>query len=582
MAAGGREGGGRLRGAATFVVVLAIVASGIVVGRSIGTTIEAGVAADVPTRTVTRAEPVLGPRAGFYWGAYRDNAPYLRSLVTDLETDAASRPALLMWYHEWHGASSFPAAEAAWLAARGTVPVVSWEPWRPPAVFGDLVVTQRRYRLSEIAGGAFDRYITRYAGEIRDYGGPLMLRPFHEMDGNWYPWGGLVNGNTPADFIAAWRHVHDLFRRAGATNVTWVWSVNHVSVPDTAANAIANYWPGDAYVDWTAISGFNWGRASPLSVWKGIDAVIGARYAELQRYGKPIALMETGAPEVGGNKAEWITDTYARLLAGYPGIDAVIWYDRRDSDARDWRIDSSGAATVAFRRAVSRAGVFAADRAFRTTVAGSSRGTAPFTDGFARTVAGSWGSVGSRRWTCTTTVGDDATYRVDGSQAIARAPEGESAATCLVDGAYADVDVRATISLSGLGVAPARNHAQVVVRARDPSNLYAFTVEPGRDGRAIARIMRAVEGRFSEVASAQLPFAAEAGARYTIAGSATTTDKGVLLTMRAWPEGASPPVAPTVRATDGARERLARGRAGVRFVVADGPSIVTFDEVSVR
>jgi glycosyl hydrolase family 26 len=359
----------RLRGAATGLTVVAIVASGIIFGRSIGTTIEAEVGAVVPKRRAVPAGRVLAPRTGFYWGAYRDNAPYDHALVTGLDVDAGSRPALVMWYHEWHASSSFPAAEAAWLAARGSVPVVSWEPWRPPAVFGDLVVSQRRYSLAQITAGVFDSYITRYAKEVRAYGGPLMLRPFHEMDGNWYPWGGLVNENEPADFVPAWRHVHDLFLRAGATNVTWVWSVNHVSVPNTEANAISNYWPGASYVDWIGISGFNWGRASPLSVWKGIDAVIGDRYRELLRYRKPIALMETGAPEIGGNKAAWIRDTYRRLLTEYDGIDAVIWYDRKDSTFRDWRIGSSDAAEAAFRRAVNQPGVRAADTATLTTSA---------------------------------------------------------------------------------------------------------------------------------------------------------------------------------------------------------------------
>ena len=51
-------------------------------------------------------------------------------------------------------------------------------------------------------------------------------------------------------FIRAWRHVWRIFRDAGATNVTWVWSVNHVSVPDTPGNQAQDYWPGKRFVDW--------------------------------------------------------------------------------------------------------------------------------------------------------------------------------------------------------------------------------------------------------------------------------------------------------------------------------------------
>ena len=59
------------------------------------------------------------------------------------------------------------------------------------------------------------------------------------------------------------------FWDAGASNVTWVWSVNHVSLPDTPENRIQNYWPGKKFVDWIGFSGFNWGTASPLRVAEG-------------------------------------------------------------------------------------------------------------------------------------------------------------------------------------------------------------------------------------------------------------------------------------------------------------------------
>jgi len=288
-----------------------------------------------------------------YWGGFSDGAPYdLRELVR-FEQQAGRRPSILMWYQEWAGQPDFPAANAAYLYEQGVVPMISWEPWQPPKVFGTLVVDQPKYRLSRIAGGAFDSYIRRYATEIRDFGGPVMLRPMHEMDGFWYPWGGTVNGNTPAEYVKAWRHIHDIFQQVGATNVTWVWSVNHLSVPDTPVNQIENYWPGPSYVDWIGVSAFNWGTASPLSTWLGLDASLRDIYQRLLKYHKPIVLTETAAPEVGGDKAAWIKASYTDMLQNYPQLRAAIWYDKRDSDLRDWRIDSSPEALAAFRKAIS-------------------------------------------------------------------------------------------------------------------------------------------------------------------------------------------------------------------------------------
>ena len=46
------------------------------------------------------------------------------------------------------------------------------------------------------------------------------------MNGNWFPWCEGVNGNQPGEYVAAWRHVHDIFTAVGATNATWVWCPN--------------------------------------------------------------------------------------------------------------------------------------------------------------------------------------------------------------------------------------------------------------------------------------------------------------------------------------------------------------------
>lgn len=574
MADPGRPRRGRAGTIATALTVVVIVASGIAIGRQVGDGIEERVAPTPVRRNVARSEPVRPSASGFYWGAYRDGAPYDRTLIEDLERSVGRRPSLVMWYHEWHGGQIFPTAEAIWLSDRGIVPVISWEPWRPPVVFGDLVVEQPNYSLARIAGGAYDKYIRAYADRVREYGGPLMLRPFHEMDGYWYPWSGLANGNTPADFVRAWRHVHDVFNAAGATNVTWVWSVNHVSVPDTPENAIENYWPGDRYVDWTGISGFNWGRASPLSVWKGIDAVIGERYAELARYGKPIALMETGAPEIGGDKPAWITDTLATLGEAFPALDAVIWYDRRDSAERDWRIDSSAAALAAFHTAIARPYVRAADAAAATTTPGSSRGGAPFVDGFSGTALAS-------HWVCTAVRGSLPAVQVGSGRAAFQIAGGRSRSACLAGGEFANVEGALSVGWSSPGAGRTRNEAALLVRAAHTSRHYAFALT-ATEGRALATIRRTAFGRVRDLAQVRLPFAVEAGATYRIVGRARTAADGVRLAMRVWRLGSTVPTTWTLTVTDGGRERLARGRTGFALVSDDGPLTAWADGMSAR
>src|SRR5262245_47117433 len=197
---------------------------------------------------------------GTYWGVFLPRAQVDQSAVTSFASTVGRHPAIVTLYQQWWGEPSFPATAAHWLSHRGTVPLVVWEPWQP-GLSASRQTDQPRYRLAAIAAGDFDRYVRGWADQARDYAGPLFLEPFHEMNGNWYPWGGTVNGNTTTQYVAAWRHLHDLFLAEGATNVTWVWTINRDSVPDTPDNQPAQYWPGPAYVDWVGLDSYNWGTA---------------------------------------------------------------------------------------------------------------------------------------------------------------------------------------------------------------------------------------------------------------------------------------------------------------------------------
>jgi hypothetical protein len=77
-----------------------------------------------------------------------------------------------------------------------------------------------------VAAGAQDNYIRSWAAAAKSWGQPLFLRYAWEMNAPWFSWGSGANGTTGADYVAAWRHVHDIFQSVGATNVKWVWCPN--------------------------------------------------------------------------------------------------------------------------------------------------------------------------------------------------------------------------------------------------------------------------------------------------------------------------------------------------------------------
>ena len=65
----------------------------------------------------------------------------------------------------------------------GTVPLIYWAPV-DPADPGSPAWTY-----NTILNGDHDAYITQFAQDAKAYGGRVLLRFAHEMDGDWFPWG---------------------------------------------------------------------------------------------------------------------------------------------------------------------------------------------------------------------------------------------------------------------------------------------------------------------------------------------------------------------------------------------------------
>jgi len=181
------------------------------------------------------------------------------------------------------------------------------------------------------------------------------------MNGDWVSWGGNANGNSPQDYIPAWRHVHDIFVQEGADNVMWVWSPNRDGSTSAAQATFNTYYPGDAYVDYVGINGYNWGTLynTPqwISSWQSFEEVIRYSYdVAVANTNKPIVICETATTEVGGNaqnggKAQWITDAFNILPSRFPRVAMLAWFNVNKET--DWRVESSTASLDAFRAAVA-------------------------------------------------------------------------------------------------------------------------------------------------------------------------------------------------------------------------------------
>jgi endoglucanase len=207
--------------------------------------------------------------------------------------------------------------------------------------------------LAVINNGSKDAYLRAFADAAKASGTTIWLRPFHEMNGNWYPWCGTVGTNSPAQLVAAWKRVHDIFVARGATNVKFVWSINDNSCPNTAANLIESYYPGDAYVDYTAIDQYNSGTSQTWSHWTPFASAFADPYKRLTTLTtKPLLISEIGCAEVGGNKALWIADMFQQIRTTYTKVIGVCWFNMNKET--DWRVDSSAASLTSFKTELAK------------------------------------------------------------------------------------------------------------------------------------------------------------------------------------------------------------------------------------
>ncbi len=300
-------------------------------------------------------------------GVYIPGAAQNTELLDEFEAKVGQPTGIVQWYQPWgadysNGSSYQPALDVRALrsvSARGATPLITWEAW-------GTVNGSNPSRVETIPTGVYDTYIDSWATGLRDFGQPVYLRLFHELNNQSYPWAYGNNGNSAGDLIAAWRYVHDRFDETGATNVEWVWA------PSTENQLVAFHeiYPGDDYVDWLGVDGYNGGNVYP-EWWGGWVTPLEVFADSFESYAainsiKPIMIAEASTVEQGGSKAEWIEDLYLDLPERYPQLRAILWFNAAwgPDDRADWLVDSSPASLESYRSAQEAIAAQAADSGY--------------------------------------------------------------------------------------------------------------------------------------------------------------------------------------------------------------------------
>ncbi len=271
----------------------------------------------------------LVPSAGALFGAWVEPTDGFttgdeEASIATLEHELGRRLAIDQLYARWSAA--MPLAIARWDLRNGSIPMISW---------GGAPT-----RL--ITSGRYDAQIRARALELRALRGPVLLRWFAEMDGTV----NRADAGSPQNFIAAWRHIHDIFTSVGATNVSWVWC-------PTAYNFSTGYaqqfYPGSTFVNWVGADGYNWAPRLRRARWTSFGQIFSSFYRWGVSSGKPLLIGEYGVLEgAPGQKAAWFQQADRELQTQFRAIRAVVYFDS-DHDNFDWRVTTSPTAFAAFR-----------------------------------------------------------------------------------------------------------------------------------------------------------------------------------------------------------------------------------------
>jgi hypothetical protein len=303
------------------------------------------------------AKASQGPEQPLYWGATIGDqitgtqAPWDMNAVKSFEQFGGKQLSLVNFFAPFANCSTspcsfyrFPTSAIEAIRAHGAIPVFSWSSQSIPSS-----KEEPNFQLSDLIAGTYDNYIREFAEDARDWGHPFFLRFNWEMNGNWFPWAEGVNGNQAGEYVAAWRHVHDIFIAVGATNATWVWCPN--IDPGGKFTSLASLYPGDEYVDWTGLDGYNWGPKK--GGWASFNSLYRSTYAAIAESvapGKPLMIGEMGSTENGGSKAAWIGEALAAIPSEYPQVRAALKFD----DGMDWPIETSSGSADAFAGGIQK------------------------------------------------------------------------------------------------------------------------------------------------------------------------------------------------------------------------------------
>lgn len=306
------------------------------------------------------AAPIASPPTGklyhgfYYGGIGTDTHDPTEHDVTpqDVERYEKTVGTKATWVYfsdNWFESRKFPAAMCVWIRELGKIPYLRLM-LRSDV---DQSHAEKVYSLDKILAGNFDNDLRVWAREAKNFESPILIEWGTEPNGKWFSWNGKWNGGAktgPAKYIACFRHIVDLMRAEGADNLQWIWHVNWLYEPEQKWNAFENYFPGENYCDWVALSAYGPTTPRMEDGTERLGFKLSEAYLRLTEIapGKPVILAEFGCDlhNKRCDAAKWAGEALKEIFSGkWPAIVGFCWWNegwqndnhkRNDSDLIIW------------------------------------------------------------------------------------------------------------------------------------------------------------------------------------------------------------------------------------------------------
>lgn len=217
---------------------------------------------------------------------------------------------------------------------RGGIITLSWHPDNPVNgenawnFQGDVVkkiLTEKKMQAK------FDGWLKKVAdfiGSLKTSDGkriPVIFRPWHEMNGNWFWW--CANVCTPTEYNLLYTKTYHALTNEGCDNIVWAWSPNLGS--EKTLDRFLERYPGDSFVDLIGIDFYefdNNDKNYETKLKETLDVLMQAT----EKTGKIAALTETGCRGIA-QKTDWFSSVLYPVVKDYDLSYILFWRNAWDN-----------------------------------------------------------------------------------------------------------------------------------------------------------------------------------------------------------------------------------------------------------